>query len=194
MPPRDFHDSDAKYNQYLKTFADWVTAKGGWAATNYLRFTAEGNAQRAVVLTGMRVEVAERVPLTTGTAFTFAECGSLLAPRPFSIGLDETPPRLWALPGETVNAAGDTADSKPATFPFTVTPTDPEVFDLSVADGRACDCRWRLSLSYVADGHTYSTVLDDAGQPFHGVPRDPVPTYTLINGYLERKRDSSTGH
>ena len=87
MPPRDFRDSEASYNKYLKTFADWVTAEGGWAATSYLEFTAESNSARAVILTGMQVQLTERLPLTSGTAFAFSERGGKLTPRPFDIPL-----------------------------------------------------------------------------------------------------------
>jgi hypothetical protein len=185
MPPADFRNSDAVYNSYVRTLAAWVTSSGGWPATNSIRFSVENSTHQATILTGMRVNLISRAPLASRTVLSLSECGGAVSPRPFSVDFGAAPPRLRPLPGETTGPTGNAVATRPVDFPFTVSDTDPEIFDLDVADGPVCDCLWTVTLSYIQVGRSYLVQIDDHGMPFHAVPTDEVPAYTLINGILE---------
>jgi hypothetical protein len=186
QPPPDFEYSDVNYEAYLDTLDAWVRKVGGWPATNAIRISVEGGSGRATILTGLRVNLVRRNELPSKTVITFAECGGgLLPPHPFSIDFNATPPSIQALPGETENADGTTSPAKAVDFPFKVSETDPEVFDLDVEAGPVCDCLWTVTLSYTQGGKSYTVVIDDNGEPFHAVPADNVATYHLVDGVLE---------
>jgi hypothetical protein len=186
LPPADFHSSDAVYNGYVQTLGAWATSVGGFLETDSIRFSVEGNSTRATILTGIRINLVSRASLTSKTALWLGECGGVAPPRPFSVDFATTPPRVKPVPGESVDPSGNVVPTKPVSFPFTVSETDPEIFDLSVEPGPVCDCLWTASLSYTQAGRAYTTIIDDGGRPFHAVPTDQVPQYTLINGFLER--------
>jgi hypothetical protein len=112
------------------------------------------------------------------------ECGGVGAVRPFIADFSSAPPRVQALPGTTQDASGNTVATKPVTFPFTVSETDPEIFHLTIGPGPACECQWTVTLSYTQGGRSYTVLIDDHGKPFRGVPTDQLPTYSLVNGVL----------
>jgi hypothetical protein len=123
--------------------------------------------------------------LISKTVLSLDECGGAAPPHPFSVDFNTTPPRIQALPGETTDPTGDTMTTAPVSFPFTVSETDPEIFDLHVEDGPICDCLWTATLSYIQGGHSYTATIDNNGTPFHAVPADHVPGHSLVNGILE---------
>jgi hypothetical protein len=166
----------------------WVTLAGGWRKTNWIEFSVEGSSSRATILTGLRVNLVSRTPLTSKTVlYPPPGCGGAFVPRPFAVDFNTTPPRVRALPGMTRDEQrGIWVETKPASFPFTVSETDPEIFDLYVDPGPECDCLWTATLSYTQAGQSYTTLIDDNGKPFHGVPTDHVPAYWFDNGTLKR--------
>jgi hypothetical protein len=187
LPPKDSLSSDESYKHYIDTLDTWVRSAGGWRGTNAIQFSVEGNSTRATILTGLRINLVSRTSLTSRTVLSLGECGAPAPPRHFSVDFATTPPRVQALPGENLDANGDSVPVAAVSFPFTVSETNPEIFDLKVEPGPVCDCQWTATLSYTQAGTSYTTVINDVeGEPFHAVPTDHVPEYTLINGYLER--------
>ena len=87
-----------------------------------------------------------------------------------------------------MDSDGNELDTNPVTFPFTVSDSDPEIFTLTVGPGPTCDCEWTANLAYTQDGKSYTALIDDHGKPFHAVPTDHLPTYSLVNGYLDGPR------
>jgi len=186
MPPPDFRGgNDQTYVDYVGALEAWVTSVSGWPETDWIRFSVEGNSSRVSILTGLRVNLISRAPLASKTVLSLEECGGIGVPRPFIADFSTTPPRVQALPGTTEDADGNTVKTKPVTFPFTVSDTDPEIFELTVGPGPECDCLWTATLSYTQGGESYTALIDDHGKPFHGVPTDHVPTYSLVNGTLD---------
>jgi hypothetical protein len=100
--------------------------------------------------------------------------------RPVVLELRDVPPRtLWPHRGEVsprrfhttlddphpcVRPSGDGPD-----FPFTVSPYDTEVFDVTVHT-RSHDVRWRLELDWTCVGRTGTVPIDLAGHPFRTLP------------------------
>ncbi len=187
MPPPDFHTANngQTYVDYVGALEAWVTSANGWPETDWIRFSVEGNSSRVSILTGLRVNLISRAQLASKTVLSLEECGGIGVPRPFIADFSTTPPRIQALPGTTEDADGNTVKTKPATFPLTVSDTDPEIFELTVGPGPECDCLWTATLSYTQGGESYTALIDDHGKPFHGVPTDHLPTYSLVNGTLD---------
>lgn len=181
--PRDDGDSG---DTYLDSVEGWVTSVGGWRATNHIQFSVEGNLARATILTGIRINLVSRKPLTSRTELAFGECGGVEEVRYFSVDFTPTRPRLRALPSDRMNEDGTLVPVEPVEFPFTVSETDPEIFDLMVEPGPVCDCQWTATLRYTQSGRSYATTIDDGGKPFHAVPTDEVPAYSIYDGTLQR--------
>lgn len=177
---------DEGNDTYLDSVEAWVTSAGGWRATNHIQFSVEGNLARATILTGIRINLVSRKPLTSRTELAFGECGGAEEVRYFSVDFTPTPPRLRALPSDRMNEDGTLVPVEPVEFPFTVSETDPEIFDLMVEPGPVCDCQWTATLFYTQAGKSYTTTIDDGGTPFHAVPTDHVPTYSVYDGALQR--------
>ncbi len=177
MPPPDLYREEAAYERRLQT---WVTSVGGWKKTNWIEFSVEGGSSRVSILTGLRVNLVSRTHLTSKTVLSLnGGCGGVAPPRPFVADFNTTPPRVEAVSGKTEDAAGNLVDAKPVTFPFKVSATDPEIFNFSVGPGPECNCLWTVTLFYTQAGRSYRKLIDDNGQPFHGVPTDHVPEYNL---------------
>jgi hypothetical protein len=169
-PPEDFYSNEDTYYGYIGTLGTWTSSVGGWRETNAIQFSVEGNSARATILTGIRVNLVSRASLTSKTVLAVGECGGSVIPRRFSADLTATPPRVRALPGESLDADGNSVLEAAVSFPFTVSETDPEVFDLEIEPGPACNCEWTATLSYTQAGRSYTAVIDDNGEPFHSVP------------------------
>jgi hypothetical protein len=185
-PPPDFLNAEVSNRAYLDTLDAWVRKVGGWPVANSLGISIEGGSRRATILTGLRVNLIRHNDLTSKTVVSFAgSCGGDLLPHPFSIDFNATPPSIHALPGETENPDGSTSPVKAVDFPFKVSETDPELFDLDIEAGPVCDCLWTVTLSYTQGGKSYTVVIDDNGEPFHAVPAGDVATYHLVDGVLE---------
>jgi hypothetical protein len=171
----------------LDSTTAWTASRGGFRQTNWIEFTVEGSSSRATILTGLSVRLVASGPLRSRTRIAVGDgCGAAVTPRTFTMTFGTDPPGLAPVAGQTLNASCDPVDVPAVSFPFKVSETDPEVFDLSVApDGPVCDCEWTAVLAYTQGGISRNTVIDDHGQPFHAVPTDRVPGYELLNGALQ---------
>jgi hypothetical protein len=75
-----------------------------------------------------------------------------LQPRPFALLLDRDPPEIEP-------------QDKDAKFPFSVSPSDPEIFKIKVFVKQG-QVAWYLLLDWTLKGHNGTYRIDAAGQPF----------------------------
>ena len=130
------------------------------ASGHTLRVTVETAERAAVILRDLRVVVLSRVP---ASGSVMPNRGTLV-PRSFHVVLDDDPPVL------TPTEGGEG-------FPFTVSATDPEMFDITVRVASG-DVRWRLELDWSLRERQGTVPIDAAGAPFRtmSVPAtEPAP-------------------
>ncbi|WNI24167.1 helix-turn-helix transcriptional regulator [Streptomyces sp. ITFR-16] len=140
----------------------WARALGGVdGGSMLLELTVQGPSQEAVVLHGLHVRVlSHRAPLER-TAYSMGEgCGSGIEPQSFAVDLDDSSPLLKPVAGQQ----GD--EVVPAkNFPFRVSSSDVEVFDLD-AHVEGHDVSWYLELEWSSGGRKGMLRIDDGGKPF----------------------------
>jgi hypothetical protein len=160
----------------------WIRDRGGVSiSADVVSVVVQGTTSKAVVLTGLDVEVVRRGAPITGTTVQSNE-GGPVSPRTFFLDLDRPRPIAVARPGE-----GEPGDPPvPAIdFPYKVSQTDPEVFDLVVTTD-AGYYEWTALLRWVADGREGTTpITDEGGRPFRISARRPGPTLNLVGDRLE---------
>ncbi|THA70792.1 XRE family transcriptional regulator [Streptomyces sp. A0958] len=140
----------------------WARSLGGVdGGSMKLELTVQGSSQAAVVLTGMHVRVlSQRAPVQQ-PAFSMGEgCGSGIEPQSFDIDLDNSRPTLTPVAGTQGDEVVPAKD-----FPFRVSSSDVEVFDLD-AHVEGHDVSWYLELEWSSGGRTGTLRVDDGGQPF----------------------------
>jgi hypothetical protein len=125
------------------------------ASGHTLRVTVETAEAAAIILRGLRVVIVSRGPASG----EFRPHRGALEPRPFEVVLDDDPPMI--IP------AGGGKD-----FPFTVSATDPEMFEITVRVDSG-DVRWRLELDWSLRERQGTVQIDAAGAPFRTMS---VPT------------------
>lgn len=132
--------------------------------------TNQTSSRESVLLTGMRVLVLQRKPPpTSGIIVNSGGCGSGITARPFWTDLNKPNSPIIA---EAVQGY------PPVTFPFKISPNDPEVFRLSLKD-TTCDCRIAVEIDWVSGGKAGKTILNNGGPGFWIVAAPKVPTYEL---------------
>ncbi|MFI6102132.1 hypothetical protein ACIA8G_41830 [Lentzea sp. NPDC051213] len=119
---------------------DAVPLSGG-----LVRIFVEACADRAVLLRALRPTVVARRPPHDGTR---TRSMGIPVVRKYELDLDEDPPELTG-----------------PKFLYTVTPDDPEVFELDVRCHRY-DVEWRLELDWTCAGRSGTSVVDLGGHPF----------------------------
>ncbi|MFF5185839.1 hypothetical protein ACFY30_19040 [Streptomyces sp. NPDC000345] len=128
---------------------------GGQVQCGYVHMSAEGLVPHAVVLRRLRVVVDGRRPaldLAPGPQQAPLPCRKFLA------DLDTDEPRL------VPQGSPD--------FPYVVTPTEPEIFQVMAYTGSQC-VDWHLELEVVSQGETYTVIVDDDGKPFRVSQQPP---------------------
>jgi len=123
-----------------------------------------GKSDQQVILQDLRIEIISRDPLVSGFSFSGA-CGDLFAVRFLDVDLDQVPPVIVGSEDWRNDRADVPVPVKPVEFPYVVSKTDPEVFDL-VAHTAECNCTWRAKLKWISDGKTGEITIDDDGMPF----------------------------
>ncbi|MEV4414570.1 hypothetical protein [Catellatospora sp. NPDC049609] len=158
----------------------WMHQTGAVPSHGRVLITVLGGSGKAVVLQGMTIEVVERGPARDVPAVYNVEdgCGAGEQPRLFATVLDTASPVLRPYPG--ADLAGNEIPA--VAFPFTVSETDPEIFEIT-ADPGACDCSWRLRLRWVAGDRSGTLVIDDHGKPF----RTAAFVEATARRYLDRQ-------
>ncbi|MEU3654334.1 helix-turn-helix transcriptional regulator [Streptomyces sp. NPDC032161] len=151
----------------------WARALGGVDGGHMqLELTLQGKSGDAVVLDDLHVrQVARKAPLPW-SAYSMGEgCGSGITPQTFDVDLDDSRPVLRPVAGEK---AGKPVP--PKDFPFRVTSTDVEVFDLDV-HVEAHDVSWYLELDWNSGGRKGTLRIDDGGKPFRTSAIETRPLY-----------------
>lgn len=146
----------------------WAHRFGGvdMGVTNF-KLAVQGVTKTAVQLIDFRVVDLKRGPAIHGTDIISSDgCG----PSPeagFQIALGKNPPVIAPVAGLDNGAA------KKIPFPFVVSSTDIQQFQVAAIDtllpgARPCGCNvtWRLALDWSYEGKTGTTVIDDNGRPF----------------------------
>ncbi|MEL5956698.1 helix-turn-helix transcriptional regulator [Streptomyces sp. CLV115] len=151
----------------------WAKALGGVdGGSMQLEVTVQGKSGQAVVLNGLHVRTLSRKAPLAWSAYSMGEgCGSGVTPQSFDVDLDDSRPDLTPVAGQQ----GDTR-VPPKDFPFKVTSTDVEVFDLTVhVEGH--DVSWYLDLEWSSGGRTGMLRIDDGGKPFRTSSIQARPNY-----------------
>jgi hypothetical protein len=154
-PPTDENNWDA-----------WAARVGGVPANrSYVTFSVQGKSAADVTLTDLRVTVLKRRHALAGTEVAEG-CGGLGAYRWVAVDLDASPPRrTTGFLGEFASQM-PTPERRPITFPYHVSLTDAESFEV-FGNAERCDCLWRIELFWSSQGRTGSYVIDDRGGPIH---------------------------
>ncbi|MER6105606.1 helix-turn-helix transcriptional regulator [Streptomyces sp. NPDC001832] len=152
----------------------WARALGGVdGGQMLLELAVQGKSDEAVVLQGLHVRTLFRKAPLQWSAYSMGEgCGSGITPQSFDIDLDDSQPAVTPV-------AGQQGDERvpPKDFPFRVTSTDVEVFDLDVhVEGH--DVSWYLELDWSSGGREGTLRIDDGGKPFRTSSIKARPTYT----------------
>ncbi|WP_158973359.1 hypothetical protein [Streptomyces griseus] len=128
----------------------------GQVHCGYVKMSVEALVPHAVVLRLLNVVVDGRQPAL------HLETGPQQAPLPyrkFLVDLDISEPRL--------------VPQGSADFPYVVTQTGPEIFEVMAYTGGQC-VDWHLELEVVSQGETCTVVVDDDGRPFRVSYRTPA--------------------
>lgn len=163
----------------------WAAAHDGVDASyQVVSITVQNRTPRAVVLTGLEIRLTRQAPPLAGVSLrTFISgCGGQEV-RGFIADLDRPQPSIAPL--KQINP--DASSTPVVTFPYRVTTTDPEVFQVVVYT-LGCDCSWVGVLTWAADGENGSTVLLDGAQPFRVTSTSAAPAYRyqLTDGRIVR--------
>ena len=144
-----------------------------------VEITNQTPSNEAVVLTGLSIKVLTRGPAPVSGIVVAPEpdlCfggGGGITPRPFRVDLETEPPLIVAepLPGELGESL------PPVSFPFSISQSDPEVFQLNLEDIPG-DCTFVVQVAWVAAGQAGQTTLSNHGQGFRVIGSDSaVPHY-----------------
>lgn len=146
----------------------WAHRFGGvdTGVTNF-KLAVQGVTKTAVQLLDFRVIDLKQGPAIHGTdVISSSGCGP--APEAgFEVALGEKPPVITPVSGL------DNGTAKKIPFPFVVSSTDIQQFQVQARDrlipgARSCGCEitWRLALDWSYEGKTGTTVIDDNGKPF----------------------------
>jgi len=168
---------DAQGQSALDSYATYAKQNGGvLAGSSLITVVIQSTRSEAVVLTGLRAVVVQRRPPVVGTVTFRGECGGV-SPRWFLVdALDADPIQVVPQDG------GNGNEPLPAiTFPYTVSATDPEVFQI-FPRVISHDVDWYLELTWIADGVRGVTRIDDDGRPFRTTGVSAAQPY-----YFDRK-------
>ncbi|WP_069174529.1 helix-turn-helix domain-containing protein [Streptomyces griseus] len=151
----------------------WARALGGVDGGDMLlELTLQGTSREAVVLKDLHVRVVGREPALTWPAFSMGDgCGSGITPQTFDIDLDENLPRSRPVAGQHGDVVVPAKD-----FPYRVSSTDVEVFDLD-AHVEGHDVTWYLELEWSSGGRSGTLRIDDNGKPFRTSSLTGRPEY-----------------
>ncbi|MEV8457455.1 helix-turn-helix domain-containing protein [Streptomyces sp. NPDC052095] len=151
----------------------WARALGGvGGGSMQLEVTVQGKSEQAVVIKRIHVRTVSRKAPLPWSAYSMGEgCGSGITPQSFDVDLDDNGPVLRPVAGEK---EGERVP--PKDFPFRVSSTDVEVFDLK-AHVEGHDVSWFLELEWSSGGRTGLLRIDDAGKPFRTSSIQARPTY-----------------
>ncbi|MER5942270.1 helix-turn-helix transcriptional regulator [Streptomyces sp. NPDC001928] len=148
----------------------WVGAyKAVSAGEQLLTLTVQGTGEETVVVDGLKVRVVGKdTPPAWNDYVMGVGCGGNVPTRPFTVALDGARPTVVAGSGQR-------------DFPFKVSESDPEVFEVT-ADASAYDVRWYLELAWSSGDRKGTLVVDDGGKPFRTSGNNGRPAYEFPLG------------
>jgi hypothetical protein len=152
--------------------AKWAYENGGATQDGKMILTIQGKSRTAVIIDSLRVVDFERRAARAGNVKVLP-CnpqGGLQTVRYFEVDLDKHP-RVIPRPSDP-DPNPDYKQQPAAKFPFKVSRSDPEVFELWVS-GPDCLCTWRLAIDWTSGDRSETTYLD------HGF--DKIRTITNRN-------------
>ncbi|MET8684340.1 helix-turn-helix transcriptional regulator [Streptomyces sp. NPDC004732] len=151
--------------------AGWVGDLGAVPAGRQLiEVTVQGTGDETVVLQDMNVRVqSTSAPLAWNNFQMATGCGGDVAPKSFSIDLDDGSPHVKPQSGQR-------------DFPYKVSENDPEVFFI-IANTDLHDVRWYLELEWSSGKRHDSLRIDDQSKPFRTSGKQGRPTYGWPPGY-----------
>jgi len=129
--------------------------------------TVEGDNGKAVILTGLDIQVLTREELSDDVMAVGTGCGEGIEKRYYSVDLDEPAPHFKL--SETDENGRPVVKS--VDFPYKVSANDPEVFVLAGNSLRHA-IRWKAVLHWVADGKEGTSSISDGGDAFLSYPVD----------------------
>jgi len=158
----------------------WVSNPSVWGAVVAsdvtLQMAVTGRTQQPILLTGIKVNVLQRLPAIQGTVVNIQQSSHpcpTASPAPFQgdvVNLDTSPPTVSAVvPSE------DTYSVTPAKFPYVVSATDLEPFILLVTT-KHCDCTWTLELDWISGSSKGASIITDNGKPFETTASAGLPS------------------
>lgn len=160
--------------------AEWVWSHEGGFVYGPAVLYVEGPQDRAVIITSIEVVDMKRMPVADGAALVLM-CdpdGGALGGRSFGIDFsnNDTTAELLPQPNEMGENLTD--------FPYTVSSTDPELFQVNINEAPLCICSYRLKLNWLSDGKSGSTIIDSGdGREFRFVSTQDLPTYVWLEGH-----------
>ncbi|MFF4838257.1 helix-turn-helix domain-containing protein [Streptomyces sp. NPDC001315] len=143
-----------------------------------VQVTIQGRTEQSVLLTGMRLTVTSRKNAPAkGITVGYGQCGGGVSERRFDIDLSKTPPTWKAKPAR--DDFTDEVTAPAVVFPYKISLTDPEVFNLTTVKGcgAGIDCTFTIDLVWVADGKTGHTTVDNNGTGFRDITPTGLPRY-----------------
>ncbi|KOU38157.1 helix-turn-helix domain-containing protein [Streptomyces sp. WM6378] len=164
VPPPPTNEQDRR---------SWARALGAVDGGDLkLELTATGKSQDSVVITGINVRVVERQAPLDWTAYSMGSgCGGGIVPQSFDINLDAAQPVSKPVAGKQADTVVPAKD-----FPFKVSTTDPEVFDLEVHT-EAHDVSWYLEVTWSSGDRSGKIPVYDNGKPFRTSAVKGRPAY-----------------
>ncbi|MFI6471634.1 helix-turn-helix domain-containing protein [Streptomyces sp. NPDC050516] len=164
VPPPPTNEQDRR---------SWARALGAVDGGDLkLELTATGKSQDSVVITGINVRVVERQAPLNWTAYSMGSgCGGGIVPQSFDINLDAAQPVGKPVAGKQADTVVPAKD-----FPFKVSTTDPEVFDLEVHT-EAHDVSWYLEVTWSSGDRSGKIPVYDNGKPFRTSAVKGRPAY-----------------
>lgn len=145
----------------------------------------QGESERTVTLTGIKFNVRRRT-LPPGAVLE-APCGGPIEGRAIEANLDTAPPRIIASSSDPQGLLGATAGdgrlvTKPITFPWTVSVTDPLLLYVIGRTSTDCYCTWTAELPWVS-GNRYGTISVGNGGRGYIAAGGHIPTYSYLKGW-----------
>ncbi|MCA1601700.1 MAG: hypothetical protein LC776_08690 [Acidobacteria bacterium] len=197
--PPELHSYDpnsTQYKEWEKQYQEWVQQREQqteeWEHNvgvidgneTDLTITVTGKSDRPVMLQSLDIEVTDRrTPSRYGFTLPHGCPSAPVNVRYMSFDLDKNPPVLIESRDNRHDSNlpliiksedgsyrfGEPPPDKPVTFPYLVSQTELEVFDLYLHT-TTCDCSWRLHLHWISGGRSGKLTIDDNGQPFRTIP------------------------
>jgi hypothetical protein len=165
---------------------NWFVAHGATEVVNNASITIEGPHTNAAILTSIKPVIDRQVP-AVGAVVGYWQCGGQMTLREFSADLAAPTPVVKGLAAEA--APGQSA-APPATFPYKVSATDPEVFSIRLKRPPG-DVTWHLELQWTLDGVQGTTRVPATGG-FHSTDAPFYSDYRASE-FLKHPRSYSNG-